>query len=157
MTQAQKTDLSGPDYKKSLGVVMIGVKKYLLFVVIIMMLGFCGCSIEIKEENVDEMYSRSDTKDMCESVTIGKGRNDDIYVALDYIYSNELIQAEHGSDFEISSSDIVCHKSEGESCFFLWLYKGQAEYSFTIEDSTYIVKLSKDLFGTWKVTECISE
>lgn len=136
---------------------MTNLKTALLFGIIILMLGLCGCSIEIKEENVDEMYSRSDTKDMCESVTIGKGKSDDIYVALDYIYSNELIQAEHGSDFEISSSDIVCHKSEGETYFFLWLYKGQAEYSFTIDDSIYVVKLSKDVFGTWKVTECSLE
>lgn len=136
---------------------MTNLKTVLLFGIIILMLGVCGCSIEIKEVNVDEMYSRSDTKDMCESVTIGKGKSDDIYVALDYIYSNELIQAEHGSDFEISSSDIVCHKSEGETYFFLWLYKGQAEYSFTINDSIYVVKLSKDVFGTWKVTECSLE
>lgn len=136
---------------------MTNLKTVLLFGIIILMLGGCGCSIEIKEVNVDEMYSRSNTKDMCESVTIGKGRSDDIHVALDYIYSNELIQAEHGSDFEISSSDIVCHKSESETYFFLWLYTGQAEYSFTIDDSIYVVKLSKDLFGTWTVTECTSE
>ncbi len=136
---------------------MTNLKTVLLFGIIILMLGLCGCSIEIKEENVDEMYSRTDTKEMCESVSIGKGRSDDIYVALDYIYSNELIQAEHGSDFEISANDIVCHISESETYFFLWLYKGQAEYSFTIDDSIYVVKLSKDVFGTWEVTECSLE
>ena len=136
---------------------MANLKTVLLFGIIILMLGVFGCSIEIKEENVDEMYSRSDTKEMCESVAIGTGRSDDIYVALDYIYSNELIQAKHGSDFEISSSDIVCHISESETYFFLWLYTGQAEYSFTIDDSIYVVKLSKDVFGTWEVTECSLE
>ena len=78
-------------------------------------------------------------------------------MALDYIYSNELIQAKHGSDFEISSSDIVCYISESETYFFLWLYTGQAEYSFTIDDSIYVVKLSKDVFGTWEVTEMTTQ
>ena len=136
---------------------MTNLKIVLLFGIIMLMLGLCGCSIEIKEANVDEMYSRTDTKEMCESVAIGTGRSDDIYVALDYIYSNELIQAKHGSDFEISSSDIVCYISESETYFFLWLYTGQAEYSFTIDDSIYVVKLSKDVFGTWEVTECSLE
>ena len=136
---------------------MTNLKTVLLFGIIMLMLGLCGCSIEIKEANVDEMYSRSDTKDMCESVAIGTGRSDDIYVALDYIYSNESIKAKHGSDFEISSSDIVCHISESETYFFLWLYTGQAEYSFTIDDSIYVVKLSKDVFGTWKVTEMTTQ
>lgn len=136
---------------------MTNSKRFLLFGLILLIMGFCGCSMEIKEENVDEFYSRSDTKEMCESVAIGTGKSDDIYVALDYIYSNESIKAKHGSDFEISSSDIVCHISKGETYFFLWLYKGQAEYSFTIDDSVYVVKLSKDVFGTWEVTEMTTQ
>lgn len=136
---------------------MMKIKTILLLGVIIMILCFCGCSIDITDENNAKMYGRTDTINMCESNSFGKGRNDDIYVALNFIYSNESIQEKHGSDFEITADDITCHTSEGESYFFSGLYKGQAEYSFVIDDSTYNVKLSKNLFGTWTVTECLSK
>ena len=136
---------------------MTKFKTFLLFGVIIVVLGFCGCSIDIIEENNAEMYSRADTRYMCEANAFGKGRNDDIYAALNFIYSDESIREIHGSDFEITANDITCHTSEGESYFFAWLYKGQAEYSFTIDNNTYRVKLSKNLFGTWTITECLFE
>lgn len=133
------------------------VKTFILFGVIIMILGLCGCSIDIIERKDDEMYSRADTMYMCESNSFGKGRSDDIYVALNFIYSDESIQERHGSDFELTANDITCHTSEGKSYFFAGLYQGQAEYSFAIDNSIYKLKMSKSLFGTWTVTECLPE
>lgn len=132
-------------------------KAFILFGVVIMILGLCGCSIDITEKNDAEIYSRAGTIYMCESNSFGKGRSDDIYVALNFIYSDESIRERHGSDFEISANDIICHTSEGESFFFSGLYKGQAEYSFAINNSIYKVKMNKTLFGPWTVTECLSE
>ena len=136
---------------------MIKHKIFLLLGAIIMLLGFVGCSINIIEENNAEMYSRADTKYMSESTSFGKGRNDDIYVALNFIYSDETIKEKHGSDFEITANDITCHTSEGESYGFYGLYKGRAEYSFSINNTIYNTKLSKSLFGNWTVTACFSE
>ena len=136
---------------------MLKLRMVLLYGVIIMVLGICGCSIESKEVDINEMYSRTDTKFMSESASFGKGKSDDIYTALAFIYSSESIQIEHGSDFEITPEDVTCYTSEGQTHFFPWLYTGQAEYSFSIDESIYKVKLSKPLFGIWTVTECVLE
>ena len=135
---------------------MIKINNFLLLGVLIMMMTLLGCSI-ITEENNLELYSRADTEDMCESSSFGINRNDDIYTALNFIYSDKTIREKHGSDFEITTTDIVCHSSEGKSYFFPGLYKGQAEYSVTIDSTTYKVYLSKKTFGTWIVTECLPE
>ena len=133
------------------------IKIILSFVSIVTILAICGCSFEVTAGNSGEMYSREDTKYMRESYSFGKGKGDDVYVALDHIYSDESIKSEHGDDFEITENDVICHISEGKSYFFSGLYKGQAEYSITVDESVYKVKLSKGVFGTWIVTECISE
>ncbi|MBE6531773.1 MAG: hypothetical protein E7679_06795 [Ruminococcaceae bacterium] len=132
---------------------MLKYKTFILFGVIIMLLGLFGCSIDITEENSAKMYSRTDTKYMSESTSFGKGKSDDIYVALNFIYSDETIQKKHGSDFEITADDITCHSSEGKIYGLYRLYSAQAEYSFSIDNTIYNLKLSKSLFGTWTVTE----
>lgn len=136
---------------------MTKYKVLLLFVVIIMILIFSGCSINTIEDSDAEMYSRTDTEFKCESTFFGKGRNDDIYIALNFIYSNKTIQEKHGSNFEIKANDITCHNSEGQSYGFYGMYTGQAEYSFDIDNITYTVKLSKKLFSSWTVTEFITK
>ena len=136
---------------------MIKFKIALCLGVTIMMFCFWGCSIDMIEENNAEMYSRADTMYMCVSKSFGKGRSDDIYVALNCIYSDESIREKHGSDFEITADNITCHTSEGESFLFGGLYKGQAEYSFAIHNEIYKVKLHKNFFENWTVTECLFE
>ena len=133
------------------------MKKILLLGVVVMLFGLYGCSISITEENTDEMYSRANTSYICESAFFGKGRSDDIYVALNFIYSNKSIEDKHGSSFEITADDITCHTSESKSCFFLWVCEGKAEYSFVIDNYRYRIKLSKKAFEAWRVVECYFE
>ncbi len=129
-------------------------KKGILLFLLIISVFIVGCvSVRVDDADVSEMYSREDVDYMSESSSFGKGRTDDVYVALKYIYANEEIREKHGDSFEITVNDVVCHNSETENFFILSLYKGHAEYSITVEDSTYRFKLSKSYFGRWTVIE----
>ncbi|MBE7056030.1 MAG: hypothetical protein E7388_01130 [Ruminococcaceae bacterium] len=119
----------------------------------IIMLFFTGCvSVDIIDK--DELYTRNDVEFMKESSSFGKGRLDDVYVALDYVYSDKTIAEKHGSSFEITSDDICTILSEGESFFFSFVYKGVAEFTFSIDETVYQVCLSKGYFSKWKIDSC---
>lgn len=131
--------------------------KKIFCVVIALGLSLSGCiSVEIIDDESGSMntYSREHTEIMTSSDSFGKNKNDDIYIALDYVYSNEEIQENFGDDFEISEEDVICYKSETQTQFFLNRIKGEADYSFAISDSRYRIKLSKEYKEKWKVVSC---
>ena len=130
--------------------------KIILFAeVIILMFFFTSCiSISVTEDDIPQ-YGREEVELVINSINFGKGRDDDIYVALSYLYNNETLKELYGDDFEITAYDIGIAKSYGETFMFLWLYKGNAEYSFTIKDSTCYIFLSKTYWGDWTVDKCI--
>ena len=125
------------------------------------MICLLGCSknsiISSYEVPYDEMYSRKHTSELAESASYGYGRNDDLTTALVYMYSNKEFRELYGEDFEFTPDDIICYDSEGEARFFLWNFRGVAEYSFKINDVKYIVKLKKDYKTKWEVTDCYLE
>lgn len=141
---------------------MLKVKIRISFIaVILFMLCLLGCSkdsiISSYDVPYDEMYSRKEIYSLASSASYGYGRNDDLTTALVYMYSNKEFRELYGEDFEFTPDDIICYDSEGEARFFLWNFKGVAEYSFKINDVKYIVKLKKDYKTKWEVTECYLE
>ena len=138
------------------------MKRRISFIaVILFMICLLGCSknsiISSYEVPYDEMYSRKHTSELAESASYGYGRNDDLTTALVYMYSNKEFRELYGEDFEFTPDDIICYDSEGEARFFLWNFRGVAEYSFKINDVKYIVKLKKDYKTKWEVTDCYLE
>lgn len=114
-----------------------------------------GCvEASVVSDDNYEMYSRKDIEIMASSDSFGKNKSDDIYVALDYVYSNGKIQENFGDDFEISEEDVICYKSETQTQFFLNRIIGEAEYSFAISDVRYRVKLTKEYKQKWQVVSC---
>lgn len=132
-------------------------KVSILSMVIVLILSLSGCiSVEIIDDESGNMniYSREHTEAMILSDSFGKNKSDDIYVALDYVYSNEEMRENFGTDFEISEEDVVCHKSETQTQFFVNRIKGEADYSFAIFDVRYRIKLSKEYKEKWEVVSC---
>lgn len=130
------------------------MRKVQIGVVILFMLIFLlnGCaSIEITDESVNDLYSRKDTELMTSSTSFGKGRNDDIYTALLYAYTDSELQSKYGSQFEIIPENVICYSSEGSSFFFSSFYKGEADYGFEFKEGIYRIKLSKSYNNKWKV------
>ena len=130
------------------------MRKVQIGVVILFMLVFLlsGCvSIEITDESVNDLYSRKDTELMTSSASFGKGRNDDIYTALLYAYTDGELQSKYGSQFEIIPENVICYSSEGSSFFFSSFYKGEADYGFEFKEGTYRIKLSKSYNNKWEV------
>ena len=126
------------------------MKKLIIGMVLIMFL-FAGCiQIEITDES-DEFYSRSRVDSICASESFGKGRTDDIYVALKYIYDSDELSKLYGDSFEMSDNNVICYTSEGSG--FIGIYKGEARYGFVLDSTTYIVSLSKKYFGKWEVND----
>lgn len=129
--------------------------KILILSIVTFMFFLSGCvEVSVVSDDNYEMYSRKDTETMALSDSFGKNKSDDIYVALDYMYSNEEMQEIFGADFEITEEDVICHKSETQTQFFLNRIKGVAEYSFAISDVRYRIKLSKEYKEKWKVVFC---
>lgn len=129
-------------------------RKILLIGAILMIITFSGCvSVEIIGSESDNTYSREYVADFTSSASFGKGRMDDIYVALDYIYSNAEIKEKYGTEFDIALEDIVCNNSEGETFFFKSVYKGVADYSVKILNDVYRIQLDKSYFSEWNVVE----
>ena len=95
--------------------------------------------------------SRKDTELMTSSTSFGKGRNDDIYTALLYAYTDSELQSKYGSQFEIIPENVICYSSEGSSFFFSSFYKGEADYGFEFKEGIYRIKLSKSYNNKWKV------
>lgn len=134
--------------------------KKIFCVVIALILSLSGCiSVEIIDDESGSIntYSREHTEIMASSDSFGNNKSDDIYVALDYVYSNEEIQENFGDDFQISEEDVICYKSETQTQFFLNRIKGEADYSFKIFDANYRIKLSKDYKEKWEVVSCEME
>ena len=130
------------------------MRKVQIGVVILFMLIFLlnGCaSIEITDESVNDLYSRKDTELMTSSTSFGKGRNDDIYTALLYAYTDSELQSKYGSQFEIIPENVICYSSEGSSFFFSSFYKGEADYGFEFKEGIYRIKLSKSYKNKWEV------
>lgn len=129
-------------------------RKILLIGVILMLVTFSGCiSVEISGSENDNTYGREYVTDFTSSDFFGKGRMDDIYVALDYIYSNDEIKEKYGTEFDIVLENIVCNNSEGETFLFKSIYKGAADYSVKISNDVYRIKLEKSYFSEWNVIE----
>lgn len=129
-------------------------RKILLIGVVLMLVTFSGCvSVEISGSESDNTYSREYVASFTSSDSFGKGRMDDIYVALDYIYSNDEIKEKYGTEFDIVLEDIVCNNSEGETFFFKGIYKGVADYSVKISNDVYRIKLDKSYFSEWTVVK----
>ena len=126
-------------------------KTFFVIGMLAIMVFLTSCSFEITNENIEDSYSRSTTEAMKASSSFGRGRNDDLYVALDFLYSSPSINERHGTKFQISEEDIVCHYSEGETFFFSFLFKGRARYSFYVENSIYTLDLEKEYTGVWHV------
>lgn len=122
-----------------------------------MMFNLFGCSkdsvISAYDVSYDEMYSRKDIYDMASSASFGYGRNDDLTTALVYMYSNNEIRELYGEDFEFAPDDVICYASDGETRFFLWNFKGTAEFTFKFKEASYHVKVDKDYGKKWKVTD----
>ena len=132
--------------------------KKIICLVISLSLFLSGCiSVEIIDDEVGNKYSREFTETMVSSDSFGKNKSDDIYVALDYIYSNEEIQKSFANDFQISEEDVICYKSETQTQFFLTRIKGEADYSVKISDVSYRIRLTKSYKGKWKVVSCERE
>ncbi len=115
-----------------------------------------GCTAE-KSDNVlsDDPYCRENIEYYSKSALFGSGRSQDIDVALQYIYQSETIAEKYGSDFQISSDQIICVKSEGETLFLSSICSGNAEYEINLyDDIWYRLTLSKNYFGKWKVDTC---
>ena len=141
---------------------MLKMKRRISFIaVILFMLCLLGCSkdsvISVSDASQEEIYSRKHISELADSVSFGYGRDDDSTMATEYMYSNSEIRELYGEDFEFGPEDVVCYNSEARTRFFLWNFKGVAEYSFRINDSKYIVKLKKDYKTKWEVTECYLE
>ena len=136
-------------------------RKILFAVVILFLLGLFGCSkdsiISSYEVSYDDMYSRKHISELADSVSYGYGRNDDLTTALVYMYSNSEFRELYGEDFEFAPDDVVCYASEGAARFFLWNFKGTAEFTFKFKDASYHVKVDKDYGKKWEVTDCYSE
>lgn len=131
---------------------MLNSKKYLIWVLVLML--FLTSCFHLNEITGVTMYSRDDVHIITSSNSFGKGRVDDIYTALLYVYSDKNIKEKFGTEFEINPENIICHISEGESFLFYWLYRGNAEYEFILDEYIFNIKLSKTYFGDWKVDEC---
>ena len=112
-------------------------------------------SIKISEDDIDTMYYRERTTSFTKSSLFGYGRSDDIYTALSYMYNDTYIREKHGDSFELTWDNIVCIKSETQSASLSSVFKGEAEYLFTIEESIYRIVLSKNYFGKWTVKDCL--
>ena len=141
---------------------MLKVKRRISFItVILFMICLLGCSkdsvISVSDASQEEIYSRKHISELADSVSFGYGRDDDSTMATEYMYSNSEIRELYGEDFEFGPEDVVCYNSEARTRFFLWNFKGVAEYSFRINDSKYIVKLKKDYNKKWEVTDCYLE
>ena len=141
---------------------MLKVKRRISFIAIILfMICLLGCSknsiISSYEVPYDEMYSRKHTSELAESASYGYGRNDDLTTALVYMYSNKEFREMYGEDFEFAPDDVVCYASEGAARFFLWNFKGTAEFTFKFKDASYHVRVDKDYGKKWEVTDCYLE
>lgn len=125
------------------------------------MFNLFGCSknsvVSSYDVSYDEMYSREEIDKLASSDSFGYGRNDDLTTALVYMYSNSEFRELYGEDFEFAPDDVICYASDGEAKFFLWNFKGTAEFTFKFKDASYHVKTTKDYSHKWKVTECYLE
>ena len=133
------------------------MKIKIVCVVIILFSFLSGCiSVEVfdNESGNINTYSREHTALMVASDSFGKYKSDDIYVALNYVYFNKEIQKNFDDEFEITEDDVICHKSETQTQFFLNRIRGEADYSIRIADVIYRIKLSKDYDSKWKVISC---
>ncbi len=133
------------------------MKRMLQVIITIVCLLTTGCvSVEISED-VESEYSRESVQQYVQSAGFGRGKLDDIYVALQYVYDDVDIAKKHGKEFELNSEQVICHNSEGQSFFLVGIYKGQAEYSVQVGESVYRVKLSKTYGEKWSVDNCVEE
>ena len=84
------------------------------------------------------------------------GRDNAIYVALEYLYNDEKVKNICGDKFEIHLEDVVTVKDNAETknYFFDYYFRGEAEYIISIDEVSYRIILEKDWKGKWKVIEC---
>ena len=112
-----------------------------------------GCvSVETTDVPANDLYSRKDTELMTSSASFGKGRNDDVYTALLYAYTDSELQSKYGTQFEIIPENVICYSSEGSTFFFSSFYKGTAVYGFKFKEGIYRIKLSKSYNAKWEVS-----
>ena len=141
---------------------MLKVKIRISFIaVILFMLCLLGCSkdsiISSYDVSYDERYSRKEIYSLASSASYGYGRNDDLTTALVYMYSNKEFRELYGEDFEFAPDDVICYASDDEVRFFLWNFKGTAEFTFKFKDASYHVRVDKDYGKKWEVTDCYLE
>ena len=121
-----------------------------LVCVLCALLALTGC-VSAVEENNTELYSRENVLLMESSDSFGYGKTDDIDVALSYIYNDSDIAKKHGTDFQLTGENIVCHYSECQTYFFSSFFSGKAKYTITIDNTDYTVELTKEKKGKWQV------
>ncbi len=127
--------------------------KKIFFLLVGMCLVLTSCSVSVDDSiPIDKMYSRSNVKEMTESIGFGKGSLDDEYVACIYVYSSEELKNIYGSNFELKYDDITCVLNECETYFLKSIYKGISKYDFNFDNKTYEVTVEKKYFGKWEVT-----
>ena len=108
-------------------------------------------------ENINP-YSREETKLMCSSQGFGYRKNDDIYEALNNVYSSNELKERYGEDFEITYEQLQVTNAEGNTYFFSFLYDGRSNYSFSFDDGgIYSVVLKKKTYSKWEVIESFFE
>ena len=123
-------------------------KKCTAFVFVLLLLSLASCSVKVDE--AENIYSRQHVEAMCSNNGFGKGNEDELYVALNYIYTNEELKQKYGDDFEVT--DVQGSAEWGSRLGSI--YKGTASYAIVIESDEWIVKLNKEYFGKWQVIEC---
>ena len=118
-----------------------------------------GDSVNMESSNQDSEYlksseyfnSREHVKLLVSNVGFGNGRTDDEIVVLDYVYKSNELKEKYGDSFEVKE---IGGNSDGQTFFFLWLYKGTGKYFVNINDDIWVVEVSKGYFGKWEVTNC---
>jgi hypothetical protein len=131
-------------------------KRVLIFGVMIMLIFstiLSGCHVDIvsKALTLEELYSRENVKKVTESANFGDGTTDQMYVILDYIYTNDELRKKYGDTF------VVCNfggAGDMKTFMFYQLYKGTYNGFVDINNDRWDVNLSKSYFGKWKVTSC---
>lgn len=130
------------------------MKKFIMGVVALMLIVISGCSQTGVDKLSDNPYSRENVYYRSASAIFGSGRNEDIDVAVKYLYDSNEVSSVLGDSFEITGDKIICHKSESRSFFVLGFYSGEAVYEFVFGDICYEIIVSKKHFGKWKVDKC---
>ena len=131
------------------------IKKLKLFIIIcfVFILSSCSYIIPIVEtediSSPEYSHSREFVDSTCSSLGFGYGiASDDEYTALSYIYSLDELKKRYGDNFKVSDFG---GSAEIESVLFF--HKGRATYYAEIGNEEWTIKLSKELFNKWYVTE----